>query len=264
MINNEGKEIIGIEHKCDYFKPLYLDNKYCFVGWVKGDGSLFAIFDNHGTELFRFNRLNLYFSAYNQGYDIVGPYNSASTYMVYNDINGFGIFENPQKYEEKYGSYSEEYQKSKEQPQILWTGIKLPDNCSLSNFEPSHNNKKAPIIDLEEAARRYRNGASASNYSSPTYDYSMGYYIPNQPIQPTPQPSPSNDATTPKKHFHNVTRQVTCPMCLGLGKCSTCNGKGWYNNHYTSGTVRCPNCRNGNCTKCNGNGTITKTETVYD
>lgn len=78
------------------------------------------------------------------------------------------------------------------------------------------------------------------------------------------QPTQSNTVTTPSKKWRSITREVDCSFCHHSGKCSTCNGKGWYYNTYGSGTVNCPNCRNGWCTHCNGRGSITKTEMVYE
>ena len=49
-----------------------------------------------------------------------------------------------------------------------------------------------------------------------------------------------------------------CRLCLGSGKCNTCNGKGYYYNPLDlTKTVSCPNCasnHNGKCSSCNGSG----------
>ena len=49
-----------------------------------------------------------------------------------------------------------------------------------------------------------------------------------------------------------------CRLCLGSGKCKTCNGKGWYYDN-AFGLDRdyvCPNCHNhdGKCSSCGGSG----------
>ena len=76
--------------------------------------------------------------------------------------------------------------------------------------------------------------------------------------------STSSSSSSPQKRWRNVTRTENCPSCHGSGKCWTCNGKGYYNSPYGTGTVTCPNCSNGRCRKCGGSGTITKTEQVYE
>lgn len=48
----------------------------------------------------------------------------------------------------------------------------------------------------------------------------------------------------------------SCPLCYGLGKCRTCNGKQYYLNSLTGKNVACPNCTNGLCSKCSGTGRI--------
>lgn len=49
---------------------------------------------------------------------------------------------------------------------------------------------------------------------------------------------------------------TTCPMCHGIKKCWTCNGKQTYHNPLTGKMVSCPNCTNGLCSKCGGTGRI--------
>lgn len=84
---------------------------------------------------------------------------------------------------------------------------------------------------------------------------------PINPELPTPNAEPN---PTQKKHWITVTREVDCQHCWHSGKCSTCNGNGWYINHLTGKQIGCPNCTNGNCRFCGGRGTITKTEQVYE
>ena len=48
-----------------------------------------------------------------------------------------------------------------------------------------------------------------------------------------------------------------CHICHGSGVCSTCGGKGWYNNPYGTGRVECSNCsKTGKCRTCNGTGKV--------
>lgn len=52
------------------------------------------------------------------------------------------------------------------------------------------------------------------------------------------------------------TSSRMCRVCVGSGKCRTCNGKGWYyDTGMGLGTKRnCPNCSDGKCTSCGGSG----------
>lgn len=50
--------------------------------------------------------------------------------------------------------------------------------------------------------------------------------------------------------------QKDCHSCLGLKKCNTCNGKGWFYPTASSTSTDCPNCTNGNCSVCNGSGKV--------
>lgn len=73
-------------------------------------------------------------------------------------------------------------------------------------------------------------------------------------------PSPNNNTNKTHESKHGTyTKDVTCHLCHGDGKCSTCNGKHWY--YGIGGTkITCPNCKpDGRCWKCNGSGKITKT-----
>lgn len=46
----------------------------------------------------------------------------------------------------------------------------------------------------------------------------------------------------------------SCSVCYGLGKCRTCNGKGYYFDELNGNNKKCPNCTNGSCTSCGGSG----------
>lgn len=107
-----------------------------------------------------------------------------------------------------------------------------------------------------------------------------GVYIPSvNPNQPQyPQGGYQGGSTTnnptyekperEKKQWRTITKQLDCNHCGHSGKCSTCNGKGWY---YTTGVgtnaADCPNCdgfKTGRCRYCHGAGYTTKTERVYE
>lgn len=78
----------------------------------------------------------------------------------------------------------------------------------------------------------------------------------------------SQTERTPSKRWKTITRNVDCTHCAHSGKCSTCNGKGYYYSSFgLTKTVDCPNCdgfKTGRCRHCHGTGTITKTERVYE
>lgn len=73
---------------------------------------------------------------------------------------------------------------------------------------------------------------------------------------------------TPSKRWRTVTRDVDCTHCAHSGKCNSCYGKGYYYSSFgVSKTVDCPNCygyKTGLCRYCQGKGTVTKTERVYE
>lgn len=79
--------------------------------------------------------------------------------------------------------------------------------------------------------------------------------------------SNSNTTSTSSqtKKWKTITRVEDCSQCHGSGKCSTCNGKGWYNGIY--GPIDCPNCdghKTGRCRGCHGSGHIEKYERVFE
>lgn len=47
-----------------------------------------------------------------------------------------------------------------------------------------------------------------------------------------------------------------CHICRGMKKCTTCNGKGWIRHTMTNTTGDCPNCTNGLCSTCGGDGIV--------
>ena len=53
---------------------------------------------------------------------------------------------------------------------------------------------------------------------------------------------------------HN-SQSSTCKYCHGMGRCSSCNGKGYKYNTYSGTNDVCPSCRgNGRCFNCYGTG----------
>lgn len=88
--------------------------------------------------------------------------------------------------------------------------------------------------------------------------YSGGQVV-MPPVNPTSPTNPGGTTPTPShgREAHQVTK--TCMSCGGSGKCSTCNGKHYYQSF--GNTVTCPNCPpNGACQSCGGSGKKTTTE----
>ena len=66
---------------------------------------------------------------------------------------------------------------------------------------------------------------------------------------------PSSDRSSSTSNQSSRKRYVKdCRLCHALGKCWTCNGKGYY--YDTGNTIVCPNCpnHNGLCPSCGGTG----------
>lgn len=50
------------------------------------------------------------------------------------------------------------------------------------------------------------------------------------------------------------TEYYDCPSCYGTGNCPICHGSGHTSAIYTGGEMKCPSCRWGRCSSCNGTG----------
>lgn len=76
---------------------------------------------------------------------------------------------------------------------------------------------------------------------------------------PSTTSNSSSSSTVPATTTSSSSYRSDCRLCLGTGKCQTCNGNGSYSTH-TYGTYQvlpCPNCAanyNGRCASCNGSG----------
>lgn len=100
----------------------------------------------------------------------------------------------------------------------------------------------------------------------------VGYAQPQNYYPPANYGSGNSTTTTNSSGYTTYESSyvsVDCHLCGGSGKCSTCNGKGWYESPFGTGPIACPNCYGGNqsgkCSKCNGTGKTEKfhTEKVY-
>jgi len=89
---------------------------------------------------------------------------------------------------------------------------------------------------------------------------------PIPPVNPNINTGKTTTTRTPTAKQKYVTKEETCHICYGSGKCSTCNGKGYVISTYTQKYDNCVNCTNGRCSKCSGSGKVLKGryETVYE
>ncbi|MCR5037789.1 MAG: hypothetical protein K6A94_00415 [Bacteroidales bacterium] len=81
------------------------------------------------------------------------------------------------------------------------------------------------------------------------------------PIMVPQTTSTSSSSSNNSSSSHQVKKPHAdykdCHICHGSGVCSTCGGKGWYNNPYGTGRVECSNCsKTGKCRTCNGTGKV--------
>ena len=115
--------------------------------------------------------------------------------------------------------------------------------------DPNPNAKWIRVLFYTENEFRQLQNASIkqnNTTSVPINTYSGGY---------------DNNNTDTKKtnNYYDSYGEIDCHLCKGSGTCQTCNGKGWYNNPYGTGTVECPNCcysNKGKCGKCCGTGKV--------
>ena len=100
----------------------------------------------------------------------------------------------------------------------------------------------------------------------------VGYAQPQNYYPPANYGSGNSTTTTNSSGYTTYESSyvsVDCHLCGGSGKCSTCNGKGWYESPFGTGPIAGPNCYGGNqsgkCSKCKGIGKTEKfhTEKVY-
>lgn len=111
------------------------------------------------------------------------------------------------------------------------------------------------------------NSSGDSNYSVnnnyPVFDNSLTNDYGNSTISS----QQTSVERSPSKQWKTITREVDCRHCSHSGKCKSCNGKGYfYNSFDISKIVDCPNCyhKTGLCSFCQGKGTVTKIERIYE
>ncbi len=109
------------------------------------------------------------------------------------------------------------------------------------------------LIRKQSSGSSSKNGSCSGGGYVPTYNPSPPAY---QPTPISPQSNPNSNSGNPVQP-HQVTE--SCPVCLGSGKCNTCNGKHWY--YFAGNQITCPNCKpNGACSSCGGSGKKTSTK----
>lgn len=104
-----------------------------------------------------------------------------------------------------------------------------------------------------------KSGGGGSGTIVTTPPVNPGGQVVMPPINPTSPTNPGGTTPTPShgRTAHQVTK--TCLSCGGSGRCSTCNGKHYYQSF--GNTVTCPNCPpNGACQSCGGSGKKATTE----
>lgn len=90
----------------------------------------------------------------------------------------------------------------------------------------------------------------------PIPSVSTGTYVP--PVSSGNYSSSSSEGSSSSSSYSGSGYSRDCGVCLGTGKCNTCNGRGYYDViGLGSGRHLCPNCasnHNGVCASCNGTG----------
>lgn len=70
--------------------------------------------------------------------------------------------------------------------------------------------------------------------------------------------SSTSSSSSSSSSYSQSSSGKDCRICLGTGKCNTCNGKGWFTAlGIGTGDHPCPNCQsnhNGRCSSCGGTG----------
>jgi hypothetical protein len=113
----------------------------------------------------------------------------------------------------------------------------------------------------DQAAKRYRPNLTyqqflteKANAYEMTKNSSSGY----SSTTTSSSSSKSSSSTLGSSSRSNNTSSRDCRLCLGTGKCKTCNGDGYYYNPLDlTKTILCPNCQNnhnGKCSSCGGTG----------
>ena len=97
---------------------------------------------------------------------------------------------------------------------------------------------------------------SFGTFQAPTFNFDMSPSAVAVPAYSGGSVSTSSSSSSYSGSSGSSSSGKTCPMCYGIKKCWTCNGKQTYHNPLTGKQVPCPNCTNGLCSKCGGTGRI--------
>lgn len=103
------------------------------------------------------------------------------------------------------------------------------------------------------AAKQFRPGLTLEQFR---YEKAQAYQYMNETKGESATSSRSITSKSSKTTYDNRHGYKDCHACLGLKKCATCNGKGWIRHTMTNTTGDCPNCTNGVCSTCGGDGKV--------
>lgn len=161
FINKDGEAIIPASRKYKLIYPQVIDNHCFYIAAVNSDG-LWAVLDNRGTELFRYNvyEMHTYYVPSDSHQWMHSSYSGYDCYITYDPQYGFGFIEPRKKYPgepwDDYDGYERWYDHYDNHPDIVWTHIMLPTGSETFDAPPSFNNRIAPKLNVEVIAARKR------------------------------------------------------------------------------------------------------------
>lgn len=121
-----------------------------------------------------------------------------------------------------------------------------------------------PEVFAEQAKKTVEQSAQQAAQQAVQNAKQFQNIINSMPVTPVyvPVTTESSTQSTTSYSGNNSSSGSTsgrnCRLCLGTGRCQTCNGRGYYDEiGIGSGRHACPNCasnHNGKCSSCNGTG----------
>lgn len=229
-----------------YYNPFYKSfNSSPIIGLENRGRTIVSIYNTRGVEINRHDAsaVNVYISDDRSMYILLTP-NSADIYEYY---GGSGA--------SKVKSYNLEASVSdKDGFDLPYIAIKdifgsrfreVSGKLDLNYIRIIDATKEVPVKSTGEktAGSRATSDVSASGEQESRYSHESG-----------------TESYKPERHETMVPVQVwkQCMSCLGTGHCSWCYGQGVYSDY--TGTHDCPNCIDGRCGICAGQGGHYETE----